>query len=99
MQSVSTMALSGMAVATASLGVSGHNLANLGTAGFRRQIASPETLPSGGVTSRLNSAVEPGNAIETDLVGLVSAKHSFLANLAVFRTSAEMAGTLLDKVA
>ena len=99
MQSASSIALSGMTAASASLGASGHNLANLGTAGFRRQIALPESLPSGGVTSRLNSAVESGNAMEADLVGLLSAKHSFLANLVVFRTSAEMAGTLLDTVA
>ena len=99
MQSVSAIALSGMASATASLGVSGHNLANLGTAGFRRQIASPESLPSGGVAPRLGAAEVPGNALETDLVGLISAKHAFLANLAVFRTSDEMAGSLLKAVA
>jgi flagellar hook protein FlgE len=99
MQSVSAIALSGMTSATASVGASAHNLANLGTAGFRRQIALPESLPSGGVTSRLDSAAEPGNAIENDLVGLLSAKHSFLANLAVFRTSDEMAGTLLNTLA
>jgi flagellar hook protein FlgE len=99
MQSVSSIALSGMTSATANLGASAHNLANLGTAGFRRQITSPENLPSGGVTSRLDSAPESGNAVETDLVGLLSAKHSFLANLAVFRTSDAMAATLLDTVA
>lgn len=99
MQSVSAIALSGMTTARASLAASGHNLANLGTAGVRRQVATAETLPEGGVTSRIDSAAEPWNAMETDLVGLLSAKHSFMANLAVFRTSGEMTGTLLDTVA
>ncbi len=99
MRSVSTVALSGMAAASVSLGASGHNLANLGTAGFRRQTASTDSLPGGGVTSRLDLAVEPGSAMETDLVGLLSAKHSFLANLTVFRTADAMSQTLLDTVA
>ncbi len=99
MSSVSAIALSGMNAATASLGIAGHNLANLGTAGFRRQLASPETLASGGVVSRADTAADPGSAIEADMVGLLSAKHAFLANLAVFRTSNEMTGTLLDTLA
>ena len=99
MQPVSTIALSGMTAATVNLGAAGHNLANLGTTGFRRQIASSETLPTVGVKSRLDRAVGPGNAMETDLVGLLSTKHSFLVNLAVFRTSDTMSRTLLDTVA
>ena len=33
------------------------------------------------------------------IVGLLHAKNSFLANLAVFKTSANMTGTLLDALA
>jgi flagellar hook protein FlgE len=32
----------------------------------------------------------------TDLVGLLTSKNAFLANLAVFRTSDRMLGSLLD---
>lgn len=99
MPSVTLIARSGMTAATASLGAAGHNLANLGTAGFRRQLAPSESLPSGGVTARLDRAAEPGPAMEADTVGLLSAKHSFLANLAVFRTADAMSGTLLDTLA
>lgn len=99
MPSVSAIALSGMNAATASLGIAGHNLANLGTAGFRRQVAAHEASASGGVTPRVDTAAEPGSAMEADMVGLLSAKHAFLANLAVFRTSNEMTGTLLDTLA
>ncbi len=99
MQSVSAIALSGMTAATSSLAVSGHNLANLGTVGFRRQLASHETSASGGVASQVDTAPEAGNAIEADMVALLTAKNAFLANLAVFRASDAMAGTLLDTVA
>lgn len=37
-----------------------------------------------------------GNALETDVVTQLQAKHSFMANLAVFKTSDKMAGALLD---
>ena len=96
MQSVSAIALSGMTAAISSLGSSAHNLANQGTAGFRRELASQEPLEGVGVTTRIDRAPQPGNAIEMDMVGLLSARTSFLANLAVFRASDAMAGTLLD---
>lgn len=96
MQSVSAIALSGMNAAVSSLGSSAHNLANLGTAGFKREISSHHAVAGGGVTSQAERAPLPGNAIEADMVGLFSAQHSFLANLAVFRASDAMAGTLLD---
>ena len=99
MPSLSAIAMSGMTSATSRLGVSGHNLANLGIVEFRRQLASPETLASGGVASRVHIAPEPGNAVGADIVGLLSAKNSFLANLAVFRVSDKMVGTLLDTAA
>lgn len=99
MTPLASIALSGMTAATSRLGASAHNLANLGTAGFRRQIASTEPLPGGGAAPRLDRAAEPGPSLETDVVGLLSAKHAFLANLAVFRTSDEMTGALLDTVA
>src|SRR5687768_18494801 len=91
MQSISTIALSGMSAATSRLGSSAHNLANSGTAGFRREPASQESLEGGGSTSRSARAELPGTAIETDMLALLSAKNSFLANLAVFRTADELA--------
>jgi flagellar hook protein FlgE len=96
MQSVSAIAVSGMTSAVSSLGSSAHNLANLGTTGFNRELSSFESLPGGGVTARVERAPQSGNAIEADMVGLLAAKHSFLTNLAVFRASDAMAGVLLD---
>jgi flagellar basal body rod protein FlgC len=96
MQPVSAIAKSGMTAAVSSLASSAHNLANLGTEGFKRQLSSPHTSPAGGVIDHVERAPRSGHAIEADMIGLLSAKHSFLANLAVFRASDAMAGSALD---
>ena len=96
MSSVSSISLSGMSAAQTALGASAHNIANLATAGFRREQVAQASTNSGGVTTSLTQAPEPGNSIETDMVGQLVAKNVFLANLAVFRTSDKMLGALLD---
>lgn len=96
MQSTSAIALSGMTAATSRLGAAAHNVANQGTAGFRRAVAADASLPTGGVRAGLERAPEPGGSIETDMVGLLSARHAFAANLAVFRTADALLGTLVD---
>ena len=85
-----------MNAARAAMDSSAHNIANLGMAAFRRQQVEQATTPSGGVSTTLTRAAVPGNAIETDIVAMLVAKDSFLANLAVFRSSDRMAGALLD---
>ena len=96
MSSISAISLSGMNVAQTALDASAHNIANLATRGFRREQVAQATTSSGGVTATLTQASAPGNATETDMVGQLVAKNSFLANLAVFRTSDKMLGALLD---
>jgi len=98
MSSLSAISLSGLNAAQASLDVSAHNIANLATGGFHRQRAIQSSAPAGGVTTTVVRAAEPGNAPETDMVDMLQAKGSFLANLAVFRTSDRMMGSLLDAV-
>ncbi len=93
---LSTTALGGMQAAQAAIDVAGHNIANLATPGFRRQLASTDSAAPGGVTTRLDQAARAGNAIETDMVDQLVAKNHFLANLAVFKTSDQLMGTLLD---
>ena len=85
---------SGCAAQTA-LDAAAQNIANLGTAGYRRQQAVQTPLADGSAAS-LTRAAMPGNAPETDMVGLLQAKNAFLANLAVFRTGDRMTGSLLD---
>lgn len=96
MSSISSTALSGMNAARVSLQATSHNIANLGTDGFRRQWVSRETMPSSGVSTSLSQSGAAGPALEADLVGLLQARHDFLANLAVFRTGNQLIGSLLD---
>lgn len=96
MNAVSSIALSGLQAAQSQVQVSGHNIANTGTAGFRRQQVAAAAVPSGGVTTAITQAAAGTGSLEDDLVGLLQARNSFLANLAVFRTSDRMAGSLLD---
>ena len=96
MNSSSAIALSGLCAARLGLQVSAHNIANLNTPGFGRQQALHSADAAGGVSSLLRQAVQPGPALEADVVGQLEAKNAFLANLAVFRAQDRMAGTLLD---
>jgi len=98
MSSLSAISLSGLTAAQSSLDVSAHNIANLATDGFHRQRAIQSSAPAGGVTTSVVRASESGNALESDMVDMLQAKGSFLANLAVFRTSDRMMGSLLDVV-
>ena len=97
MTSLSNIALSGMNAAQVALNTSAHNVANLGTEGFRRQETVQTEAPGGGVRTTIKRADREGDALETDLVAQLQAKNAFLANLQVFKTSSKMAGTLLDK--
>ena len=90
------ISLSGMNAAQTALDASAHNIANDGTAGFRRQQVSQAGAPGGGVATTLTQAPEPGAALETDMVDQLVAKNTFLANLAVFRASDKMLGALMD---
>lgn len=96
MSALSAMSLSGMNAARTALNASAHNLANLPTAGFRREQAVMASAVGGGVTASLTRVPEPGNAVATDIVGQLIAKNQFLANLAVFKTNDQMLGSLLD---
>jgi len=86
-----------MNAAQLNLQASAHNIANLSTEGFRREeVVQSEAANGAGVEASLTQASAPGNAMETDLVGLLQGKNAFLANLAVFRASDRMHGALLD---
>jgi len=96
MTSISSIALSGMNAAQATLNSSAHNVANLNTSGFRRQEVVQIAQSGGGVSTTLTTASMAGSSLKTDVVTQLQAKNAFLANLAVFKTSNAMAGALLD---
>jgi flagellar hook-associated protein FlgK len=97
MPSLPAIALSGMSAAQLGLQTSAHNIANLGTANFRRQEVV-QTADREGVSASVTRAEQPGSAIETDLVNQLRSKNAFLANLAVFRASDRAMGSLIDAV-
>jgi flagellar hook-associated protein FlgK len=99
MTSLSSIALSGMNAAQTTLNSSAHNIANMNTTGFRRQEVVQTAQTDGGVSTTLTAASVDGPSLVTDVVAQLQAKNSFLANLAVFKTSDRIAGTLLDKSA
>jgi len=96
MSSISSIALSGMNAAQTALNASAHNVANVNTPDFRRQEVLQTSQTGGGVSSSLTTADKVGSALETDVVTQLQAKNSFLANLAVFKTSDKIAGAMLD---
>jgi len=96
MNSISSIALSGLNAAQTSLNASAHNVANLATEGFKRQETVQTAQSGGGVTTSVREANTAGNALEQDVVTQLQAKSSFIANLAVFKTQDKMAGALLD---
>jgi flagellar hook protein FlgE len=96
MNSVSSIALSGLNAAQTSLNATAHNVANLSTEGFHRQEVQQTEASGGGVKTSIRRSPVEGEALESDVVSQLQAKHAFMANLAVFKTSNKMAGALLD---
>lgn len=96
MSTASAISLSGMQAAQTALGVTAHNIANQATACFRRQGVVQAAAAQGGVQTAVTLAAEPGTALEADMVNQLQAKHAFMANLAVFKTNDQMAGSLLN---
>lgn len=99
MSSIASIAHSGLEAAWAGMQVSAGNIANSSVEGFRRQRLDLSTAGDAGVTVALDQQIEPGPRLEADLVGLLTAKNAFLANLAVFKAGNEAMGSLLDHLA
>ena len=96
MAAISSIALSGMNAAQTQLQASAHNVANLATSGFRRQEVVQTAQSGGGVSTQTVQVAVVGSSLEADVVTQLQAKNSFLANLAVFKTSNTLMGALLD---
>lgn len=96
MNSISAIAFSGMNAATTRLGVAAHNVANVQTAGFRRQQVLQQTQAGGGVTASVTQADAAGSDLAADAVQQMTALYSFKANLRTVQVEHEMLGSLLD---
>ena len=96
MNSLSSIALSGLQAASQQAQASAHNIANSQTPDFRRELVRQNANAEGGVETTAVRAAQPGAALEEDVVGQMQARNAYLANLQVFRSADRMAGALLD---
>jgi flagellar hook-associated protein FlgK len=105
MNSVSSIALSGLGAARLGLDVSARNVANAMTPGYRRQQLVQSEQPGGGVSATVAQAPDLPQGLDgldgmaSDLVNTQAAAYSFKANLKVLQTSDRMMGALLDAFA
>lgn len=96
MNSIASIALSGLHAASTSLASSAHNIANAQTPGFRRQLTAQAAQPEGGVRVSLTQAAEAGESLAEDVVQQMVARHAFEANVLTLKTQDRMLGSLLD---
>jgi len=96
MNSISSIAQSGMSAAMLRLTSSAHNVANDMTPGFRRQLVTQEAQAGGGVVAHVAQADVAGVNLAEDLVQQMAAAYSFKANLLTIQTDYQMLGSLLD---
>lgn len=96
MNSIASIAMSGMNAAQLHMSSAAHNIANSATAGFKRQLVDQKTLPEGGVAATISQASTEGSSMVEDLVGQLIARYQFIANLRVIQTEDRLMGALLD---
>jgi flagellar hook-associated protein FlgK len=96
MNTLASISQSGMNAAQVHLQSSAHNIANNSTEDFKRQEVDQQAQQGGGVTASVSKRANVGADLAKDMVEQLAAKNAFLANLAVFKRSNEMAGALLD---
>lgn len=96
MNTISSIALSGVHAASTRLDVSGHNIANAQTPGFHRQVVHQQSQETAGVMTTVGKADEVGSDVAADLVEQMQASYSYKANLRTIQTQEQMVGSLLD---
>lgn len=100
MNSITSIARSGLQTAMLQMNVAAHNIANASTAGFHRQGVALQTQPEGGVSpAALTREALPGNELVEDVVQQMVAMYSFEANVMSLKTGQQVLGTLLDVMA
>ena len=99
MNSLSSIAHSGLNAALFRLGAAANNIANAQTPGYRRQFVEQEALAEGGVAVSVGQTQEATANLADDLVQQMVAAYSFKANLRTIQTQHVMLGSLLDVTA
>jgi len=96
MNSLSSIAQSGLGAAQRGLDAAANNIAKQQTPGHRRQFVLQESRPDGGVTTSVGQANVAGENLAKDIIQQTLASYSFKANLRVIQTHDELLGSLLD---
>lgn len=96
MNSLSSIAVSGLSAASLRLDTSANNIANAQTLGYRRRFVMQDAQDGGGVATTIGQSPQTGSDLAGDLVEQMSASYSFKANLRVIQTHDKMMGALLD---
>lgn len=99
MNALSSIARSGLDAALLRLDAAANNIANVQTAGYRRQFAGQQALAEGGVVASVGRSPGTTANLAEDLVEQMAAAYSFKANLRVIETGHALLGTLLDATA
>jgi flagellar hook protein FlgE len=96
MNSISSIAQSGMNAAFVRLDAAANNIANLQTPGYRRVSVAQQEQAQGGVDTSIVRSLQPGENLAEDVVQQMAASYAFKANLRTIQTQDVMMGALLD---
>ncbi|WP_101048366.1 flagellar basal body protein [Macromonas nakdongensis] len=96
MNSLTSIASSGLQSAQLRLNAAANNVANAQTEGYRRDLVQATAQADGGVTTRVDKAPAAGADLTRDLVEQKAAAYTFKANLQALKTADETLGRLLD---
>jgi flagellar hook protein FlgE len=96
MNTISSIAVSGVQAASTRLDVSAHNIANAQTPNFHRQVVHQQSQETAGVMTSVGKADEVGPDVAADLVEQMQASYSYKANLRTIQTQEQMVGSILD---
>lgn len=95
MNTVSSIAQSGMQAATTRLDVTANNIANVNTDGFKASRVTMSEQRNGGVDATVEKTADTVD-ISREAVELLSTVSGFKANLQVAKAEKEMGKSLLD---
>lgn len=99
MSPIASIALSGLNAASSRLATAAHNIANVQTPGFRRQLVQQTAQPEAGVVISIGQAAEAGDSLAEDVVTQMAATYAFKANVLTLKAHDRMLGSLLDMTA
>ena len=96
MNTISSIALSGVHAASTRMDVASHNIANAQTPGFQRQVVHQQSQETAGVMTTVGKSDEVGPDLAADLVAQMEASYNYKANLRTIQTQEQMVGSILD---